>query len=45
MRVLMQREASRAKKKLRWQPTVSFEELVRDMVDGDMAWYSKHHNP
>ena len=39
---ILQGDASRAKKELRWQPTVCFEELVRDMVVSDMAWYSKH---
>ncbi|MEX2306347.1 MAG: GDP-mannose 4,6-dehydratase [Pirellulales bacterium] len=34
---VLQGDASYAREKLGWQPTVSFPELVRMMVDGDMA--------
>ncbi len=29
-------DANKAKRKLRWEPTVSFEEMIKMMVDGDM---------
>ncbi len=32
----MQGDASKAKKKLKWEPKVRFKELVRIMVDADM---------
>jgi GDPmannose 4,6-dehydratase len=41
---ILQGDASKAKKKLRWQPKISFEGLIRDMVDSDMAWYSKYRD-
>ena len=34
-------DASKAHKKLGWSPTVTFDELVHEMVDGDLEWYSK----
>jgi GDPmannose 4,6-dehydratase len=37
---ILQGDASKAKKKLAWFPEVSFKELVREMVDGDVKWYS-----
>jgi GDPmannose 4,6-dehydratase len=37
---ILQGNASKAKKKLGWSPEVSFNELVREMVDGDLEWYS-----
>ncbi len=37
---ILQGDASKAHKKLNWFPTVSFEELVQEMVDGDLKWYS-----
>jgi GDPmannose 4,6-dehydratase len=39
---LLQGDASEAHKKLKWFPTVSFEKLVQEMVDGDMEWYSQN---
>ena len=39
---LLQGDASKAQKVLNWSPTVSFEKLVQEMVDGDLEWYSKH---
>lgn len=33
-------DASKAKAKLGWQPTVSFEDLVREMVEEDLEYYS-----
>lgn len=38
---ILQGDASKALKKLGWSPTVSFEELVHEMVDSDLEWYSK----
>jgi GDPmannose 4,6-dehydratase len=38
---VLQGDASKAKKKLGWSPTASFEELVKEMVDGDLEWYSR----
>jgi GDPmannose 4,6-dehydratase len=37
---ILQGDASKAKKKLAWFPEVSFKELVREMVEGDLEWYS-----
>ena len=37
---VLQGDASKAKKKLAWSPEVSFKELVREMVEGDLEWYS-----
>lgn len=38
---LLQGDASKARRKLNWSPTISFEELVKDMVEGDLEWYAK----
>lgn len=37
---ILQGDASKARKKLAWFPEVSFKELVREMVAGDLEWYS-----
>ena len=37
---ILEGDAAKARKKLKWQPTVSFEGLVKEMVDGDIEWYS-----
>jgi len=37
---ILQGDATKARKKLGWAPTTSFEELVKEMVDGDLQWYS-----
>jgi GDPmannose 4,6-dehydratase len=37
---ILQGDASKAKKRLDWYPKVSFEELVKEMVEGDLAWFS-----
>jgi len=34
-------DASKAHKELGWSPTVTFDELVHEMVEGDLEWYSK----
>ena len=38
---ILQGDASKARQKLGWQPNISFEALVREMVDSDLEWYSK----
>jgi GDPmannose 4,6-dehydratase len=38
---ILEGDASKARKKLGWSPQVSFEELVREMVEGDLKWFSK----
>lgn len=35
-------DASKARQELNWHPAVSFEELVKEMVDSDLEWYSKN---
>ncbi|MEW6670460.1 MAG: GDP-mannose 4,6-dehydratase [Thermodesulfobacteriota bacterium] len=37
---ILEGDASKARKQLKWRPTISFEELVKEMVDGDIEWYS-----
>ena len=37
---ILQGDASKARKKLGWSPKVSFKELVREMMEGDLEWYS-----
>jgi GDPmannose 4,6-dehydratase len=37
---ILEGDASKALKKLNWSPETSFEELVQEMVEGDMEWYS-----
>jgi GDPmannose 4,6-dehydratase len=37
---ILQGNASKAHNKLNWVPKTSFEELVHEMVDGDINWYS-----
>jgi GDPmannose 4,6-dehydratase len=37
---VLQGDASKASKKLDWTPEVSFKGLVREMVEGDLEWYS-----
>lgn len=39
--IILQGDASKAQKKLNWAPTASFENLVKEMVDGDLEWYSR----
>ncbi|MEO6725012.1 MAG: GDP-mannose 4,6-dehydratase [Blastocatellia bacterium] len=38
-------DATKAKEKLGWQPEITFKELVRTMVDADLADLKKKHNP
>ena len=37
----LQGDASRAHRKLNWHPTIAFEDLVKEMVNGDLEWYSR----
>ena len=37
---ILEGDASRANQKLQWFPEISFEDLVQEMVDSDMEWYS-----
>jgi GDPmannose 4,6-dehydratase len=38
---ILQGDASKALQKLKWFPETRFENLVQEMVEGDMKWYSK----
>ena len=38
---VLQGDASKAHKKLKWKPGISFDELVKEMVEGDMKWYTR----
>ena len=38
---ILQGDASKAHQKLNWYPTISFENLVKEMVDTDLKWHSK----
>jgi GDPmannose 4,6-dehydratase len=37
---VLQGDASKARKQLGWVPTVSFETLIKEMVDTDLKWHS-----
>jgi len=37
---ILEGDASKAHKKLNWLPKITFEELIKEMVDRDLAWYS-----
>ncbi len=37
-------DSSKAKKKLGWQPTVTFEQMIQKMVDADLAALKKQHH-
>ena len=43
--MILQGDASKATKKLKWNPNITFENLVREMVDGDIKWYKKNGDP
>jgi GDP-D-mannose dehydratase len=38
---LLQGDASKARRKLKWAPEISFERLIEDMVESDMEWHRK----
>ena len=35
-------DCSRAKKKLNWKPTVTFDNLVKSMVESDLEFVTNH---
>ena len=37
---ILQGDASKAKAKLNWNPSISFKDLVQEMVDADLRWYA-----
>ncbi len=37
---ILQGDASKARAKLNWNPSISFKELVQEMVDSDLRWYA-----
>jgi GDPmannose 4,6-dehydratase len=37
---ILQGNATKAKQKLKWSNICSFDDLVKEMVDGDLEWYS-----
>ncbi len=37
---ILQGDASKAQNNIEWYPTASFDELVEEMVDADLQWYS-----
>ena len=39
---ILQGDATKAREKLNWHSTVTFEELVGEMVEGDLEWFSKN---
>lgn len=38
---ILRGDASKARANLDWEPTLSFEALIHEMVDGDLAWYTR----
>lgn len=38
---VLQGDASKARKKLKWKPMISFDQLVKEMVESDLEWYKK----
>ena len=38
---VLQGDAAKARKKLKWAPMISFDQLVKEMIDGDLEWYRK----
>jgi GDPmannose 4,6-dehydratase len=38
---VLQGDASKAHKKLKWQPAISFDALVKEMVEADLKWYTR----
>jgi GDPmannose 4,6-dehydratase len=37
---VLQGDASKAHRKIKWRPTISFEDLVKEMVDSDLKWHT-----
>jgi GDPmannose 4,6-dehydratase len=40
--VTLQGDYSKARKKLNWRPKVTFQDLVDEMVENDLEWYSRY---
>jgi len=38
---LLQEDASKARRKLKWAPEISFDGLIKEMVEGDIKWHRK----
>jgi len=38
---VLQGDASKACQQLGWEPEISFDEMVREMVDSDLTWYTR----
>ncbi len=38
---VLQGDASKAHQKLKWQPNISFKDLVEEMVEADLKWYTR----
>lgn len=41
---ILQGDASKAQKHIQWYPTVSFDDMVKEMVDADLQWYAVNGN-
>ncbi len=38
---VLQGNASKAQKRLKWKPSISFDALVKEMVEADLQWYTR----
>ena len=38
------RAKAKARKKMGWLPSITFEKLIKEMVESDLEWYSKKQN-
>jgi len=38
---ILQGDPSKARQRLGWEPEISFEEMIQEMVDSDLNWYRK----
>ena len=39
---ILQGDSSKARKKLKWSPTINFEKLVAEMVESDLKWHTRN---
>jgi GDPmannose 4,6-dehydratase len=39
---VLQGDASKAHRKIKWHPAISFEDLVKEMVDSDLEWHTTY---
>ncbi len=37
---ILQGDASKAHKKMGWLSSITFEELIKEMIESDLEWYS-----